>query len=579
MASAMETEFEPDVRQEQEAQDLQPRLVNIDGRTAIAVQGEILPDDDIVGWETGARQPRQHKPTSHACFNGESTPAGKKHESRYTQAQYVKKVTANLTRMARLPTNIPREECKIIIRPRGGLNTGRTEAPTLTAAIWTAAGITKAEAMQDTVCANVAQNIIVVSTPDEQRARRYATIRSLTIGEQAHETYAYFAAPHDTSKGVIHGIPKTETTADIRENIIHPGNPKAIEAHRIGETTAVLVLFQGQKVPSTVKYGVTIVRCSLYCQHHQVCRTCGKIGHRQDVCPQPNTKVCFACGKPNPRDTHAEECKPRCKLCNGPHPTGAPGCRNRFKLPYLVKKRRWENARHTSSTHVSIAVNDNPAEFPPLKADRPLEERKRSASRSCLRGVQGGDSGHTTSHGRESRSRSKRRTAQSARRESRSRERATWSEKVANHHRSKSRAPQIEDTMRALQQDNANLRAENQNLKAQVNSPQEPQEGTSHRQRRDHSPLRRHHNSVPRLSGGSSTDDEDDEEEAELVTSYADVLEWYRSARRSMPDPHPQLTREQAVLYRQLQTNSVLTPALARFICPDVYESSKCSVW
>lgn len=45
-----------------------------------------------------------------------------------------------------------------------------------------------------------------------------------------------------------------------------------------------------------------------------------------------------------------------------------------------------------------------------------------------------------------------------------------------------------------------------------------------------------------------------------------------------MPDPHPQLTREQAVLYRQLQTNSVLTPALARFICPDVYESAKCSV-
>ncbi|KAH7980087.1 hypothetical protein HPB49_012986 [Dermacentor silvarum] len=81
-----------------------------------------------------------------------------------------------------------------------------------------------------------------------------------------------------------------------------------------------------------------------------------------------------------------------------------------------------------------------------------------------------------------------------------------------------------------------------------------------------------------RLAEGVATYDEDDEEEAELVTSYADVLEWYRSARRSMPDPHPQLTREQAVLYRQLQTNSVLTPALARFICPDVYESAKCSV-
>lgn len=45
-----------------------------------------------------------------------------------------------------------------------------------------------------------------------------------------------------------------------------------------------------------------------------------------------------------------------------------------------------------------------------------------------------------------------------------------------------------------------------------------------------------------------------------------------------MPGPHPLLSREQAVLYRQLQTNSVLTPALARYMCPDVYDSEKCSV-
>ncbi|KAL1436736.1 hypothetical protein MTO96_049380 [Rhipicephalus appendiculatus] len=278
MASAMETEFEPDVRQEQEAQDLQSRLVHIDGRTAIAVQGEILPDDDIAGWETGARQPRQHKPTSHACFNDAAS-------------------IANTTKYA-------------------------------------------------------------------GRAAKSATGKTYARNQTRR-----FASP-------------------------------------------AVSLTQETRTPKNASHVASFV--------------------------------------------------------TAPHPTGAPGCSNRFKLPYLVKKRRWENARHTSSTHVSIAVNDNPAEFLPLKADRPLEERKRSASRSCLRGVQGGDSGRATSHGRESRSRSKRRTAQSVRLESRSRERATWSEKVANHHRSKSRTPQIEDTMRALQQDNANLRAENRNLKAQV---------------------------------------------------------------------------------------------------------------
>ncbi|KAH7937343.1 hypothetical protein HPB49_011026 [Dermacentor silvarum] len=421
----METEFEPDVRQEQEAQDLQPRLVNIDGRTAIAVQGEILPDDDIVGWETGARQPRQHKPTSHACFNGESTPAGKKHESRYTQAQYVKKVTANLTRMARMPTNIPREECKIIIRPRGGLNTGRTEAPTLTAAIWTAAGITKAEAMQDTVCANVAQNIIVVSTPDEQRARRYATIRSLTIGEQAHETYLrllrgparYFerSHPRDTEDGNYRRHQRKHYTS--REPQSHRGTP-----HWRNDSDAASIV-------NTTKYAGRAAKSAT-----------GKTYAR-------NQTRRFAS----------------------------------LAVSLTQETRTPKNASHvesfvTAPTQPGRRAAATVSKFPPLKADRPLEERKRSASRSCLRGVQGGDSGRATSHGRESRSRSKRRTAQSARRESRSRERATWSEKVANHHRSKSRAPQIEDTMRALQQDNANLRAENQNLKAQVRELKQGQE-------------------------------------------------------------------------------------------------------
>lgn len=82
-------------------------------------------------------------------------------------------------------------------------------------------------------------------------------------------------------------------------------------------------------------------------------------------------------------------------------------------------------------------------------------------------------------------------------------------------------------------------------------------------------------------AANDASDGEDnscDDEDAEPVTSYADVLDWYRSARRSMPGPHLLLSREQAVLYRQLQTNSVLTPALARYMCPDVYNSEKCSV-
>lgn len=62
----------------------------------------------------------------------------------------------------------------------------------------------------------------------------------------------------------------------------------------------------------------------------------------------------------------------------------------------------------------------------------------------------------------------------------------------------------------------------------------------------------------------------------EPMNTYSEIVTWYRLSRRTMPPPHPGLTRAEAVLYRQLQTHSVLTPALARYVCPEVYETDIC---
>lgn len=66
--------------------------------------------------------------------------------------------------------------------------------------------------------------------------------------------------------------------------------------------------------------------------------------------------------------------------------------------------------------------------------------------------------------------------------------------------------------------------------------------------------------------------------EQEPLASYGEILQWYRLGRRTKPPPHPKLNRAEAVLYRQLQTNSVLTPVLARHVCPDIYENVLCSM-
>lgn len=75
-------------------------------------------------------------------------------------------MTPAITRAARMPA-MPREEAKIIVQPRGGLNIARMGATTIMMAVITAAGVTKEEARADTICLNATQNIFVASTPDE----------------------------------------------------------------------------------------------------------------------------------------------------------------------------------------------------------------------------------------------------------------------------------------------------------------------------------------------------------------------------------------------------------------------------
>lgn len=65
-------------------------------------------------------------------------------------------------------------------------------------------------------------------------------------------------APEGTVKGVIRGISLTYTEQDLQENIVNKAKPLALDAHRIGNTTTVIVAFEGTKVPSTVKFAATI---------------------------------------------------------------------------------------------------------------------------------------------------------------------------------------------------------------------------------------------------------------------------------------------------------------------------------
>lgn len=58
--------------------------------------------------------------------------------------------------------------------------------------------------------------------------------------------------------------------------------------------------------------------------------------------------------------------------------------------------------------------------------------------------------------------------------------------------------------------------------------------------------------------------------------TFQGITKYYRSNRRVLAPPHPELTREEASTLRQLQTNSLMTPVVMKHIQPELYTDDTC---
>lgn len=157
----------------------------------------------------------------------------------------------------------------------------------------------------------------------------------------------------------------------------------------LGSSTAAVITFDGQHVPYYVTYQSGDYRCKPYRKSVQYCRTCGAIGHRQDICPQPRAKFCYTCGRDGVTEEH--DCHPKCKICGGDHETAGKECKKKLRNnppPYQVRRQQLDNAR-ARENHWSSSTEDFPALVTtsdssqgPSPQQRPGRRRSRSILRS-----------------------------------------------------------------------------------------------------------------------------------------------------------------------------------------------------
>ncbi|KAH9384806.1 hypothetical protein HPB48_026823 [Haemaphysalis longicornis] len=231
---------------------------------------------------------------------------------------------------SRMPP-LPVDDTKIIYRPQAGLQLSKWSLAEITNAIGRASKIMQKE-FYDNVRIQVQriENLVIASTPRKDLAFDFlGEISSIQLGRDIFTVRAHVKTPEWISRGVISGVPPNTSPGELMDGLRVPERYTVVAARMLGKSSAAVIYFNGPHVPFNVTYQSGDYRCRPYRKTVQHCRSCGELGHRQDICPHPGQNFCHKCGQTN-QLPHDHECRPYCKICKQPHEAGT-DCRQKLK--------------------------------------------------------------------------------------------------------------------------------------------------------------------------------------------------------------------------------------------------------
>ncbi|KAH9361606.1 hypothetical protein HPB48_001483 [Haemaphysalis longicornis] len=211
------------------------------------------------------------------------------------------------------PPPLPRQDYKVVLRSHEGLNLSQWKPHHVAQGIALACNNhPRCAENRPLVRTILTKNVAVISPPHTETADILRKLAHIKLAGKDHAVFAYVAAPDNSVKGVIHGIEPGTQPSELQAHL-RARNHRILYARMLGQTQTVVITFEGARVPHYVYYYGAETRCFPERSTRQVCTICLRVGHRADVCPNPETNRCPQCGQASPREDH--DCKPTCAIC------------------------------------------------------------------------------------------------------------------------------------------------------------------------------------------------------------------------------------------------------------------------